>query len=76
MSGKAIIEILGALANVVIVLIVAPFFEGVLRKLTARIQSRQGPPLWQPYYDLLKISNRANRRPCNGSRCTCRSRRP
>jgi formate hydrogenlyase subunit 4 len=48
MSGKAIIEILGALANVVIVLIVAPFFEGVLRKLTARIQSRQGPPLWQP----------------------------
>ena len=30
-------------------------FEGVLRKVTARIQSRQGPPLWQPYYDLLKL---------------------
>lgn len=47
--------ILGALANVAIVLLVAPFFQGVLRKITAVIQSRQGPPLWQPYYDLLKL---------------------
>ena len=28
---------------------------GVLRKVTARVQSRQGPPLWQPYFDLLKL---------------------
>jgi formate hydrogenlyase subunit 4 len=27
----------------------------VLRKVTARIQSRQGPPLPQPYFDLLKL---------------------
>jgi formate hydrogenlyase subunit 4 len=27
----------------------------VLRKVTARIQSRQGPPLGQPYFDLLKL---------------------
>ena len=27
----------------------------MLRKITARIQSRQGPPLWQPYFDLLKL---------------------
>ncbi len=47
--------ILGALANVAVVLLVAPFFEGVLRKVTARIQSRQGPPLRQPYFDLLKL---------------------
>ena len=33
--------ILGGLANVVVVLLVAPFFQGVLRKVTARIQSRQ-----------------------------------
>jgi formate hydrogenlyase subunit 4 len=26
-----------------------------LRKVTARIQSRQGPPIWQPYYDLFKL---------------------
>jgi formate hydrogenlyase subunit 4 len=47
--------ILGCLLNVATVLVVAPFCEGVLRKVTARIQSRQGPPIWQPYFDLLKL---------------------
>ncbi|MBZ5573556.1 MAG: NADH-quinone oxidoreductase subunit H [Acidobacteriia bacterium] len=47
--------ILGGLANVGLVLLVAPFAQGVLRKVTARIQSRQGPPLLQPYFDLLKL---------------------
>ena len=47
--------ILGGLGNVALVLLVAPFFQGVLRKITALIQSRQGPPLWQPYFDLLKL---------------------
>ncbi|MBZ5596716.1 MAG: NADH-quinone oxidoreductase subunit H [Acidobacteriia bacterium] len=41
--------------NVGLVLLVAPFFQGVLRKVTARIQSRQGPPIPQPYFDLLKL---------------------
>jgi formate hydrogenlyase subunit 4 len=47
--------ILGSLANIAAVLAVAPLGEGVLRKLTARLQSRQGPPLFQPYFDLLKL---------------------
>jgi formate hydrogenlyase subunit 4 len=38
-----------------LLLIAAPFFEGIIRKITAWIQSRRGPPLWQPYYDLLKL---------------------
>ncbi|MCL5098580.1 MAG: NADH-quinone oxidoreductase subunit H [Candidatus Omnitrophica bacterium] len=45
----------GGLLNVLILLVTAPFFEGVLRKITAMIQSRQGPPLLQPYFDLLKL---------------------
>jgi formate hydrogenlyase subunit 4 len=45
----------GALANVALVLLAAPFFQGVLRKVTALVQSRKGPPLWQPYFDLLKL---------------------
>ncbi len=52
---KTLLPILGGLANVAIVLVIAPFFQGVLRKVTARIQSRQGPPIWQAYYDLLKL---------------------
>jgi formate hydrogenlyase subunit 4 len=43
------------LFNVLLFLLAAPFFEGVIRKITAKIQSRQGPPLVQPYYDLLKL---------------------
>lgn len=47
--------ILGGAMNVALVLLLAPLLQGVLRKLTARIQSRQGPPLLQPYFDLLKL---------------------
>lgn len=47
--------ILGGALNVALVLLLAPLLEGVARKLTARIQSRQGPPLLQPYFDLLKL---------------------
>jgi formate hydrogenlyase subunit 4 len=47
--------IAGSVANVVMVLLAAPLLEGIIRKVTARIQSRQGPPLLQPYYDLLKL---------------------
>ena len=47
--------IAGGLLNTVLVLLLAPLFQGVMRRVTARIQSRQGPPLLQPYYDLLKL---------------------
>ncbi|HXY02341.1 MAG TPA: complex I subunit 1 family protein [Terriglobales bacterium] len=46
---------LAVLANIAMVLIVAPLAQGILRKITARIQSRQGPPVLQPYFDLLKL---------------------
>src|SRR5271166_1334663 len=47
--------IASGLLNVGVVLLVAPLAQGILRKITARIQSRQGPPLLQPYFDLLKL---------------------
>jgi len=43
------------IANVALALGLAPLFEGIVRKVTARIQSRQGPPLLQPYFDLFKL---------------------
>jgi len=55
MDTNLLYLILGGLANVVVVLLVAPFFQGLLRKITARIQSRQGPPIWQAYYDVFKL---------------------
>ncbi|HOY57368.1 MAG TPA: NADH-quinone oxidoreductase subunit H, partial [Verrucomicrobiota bacterium] len=50
-----LLTILGCVANAGLVLVLAPLGEGVLRKVTARLQSRQGPPLLQPYFDLLKL---------------------
>lgn len=41
--------------NLFIVLGLSPLFEGVARKLRALVHSRIGPPLIQPYYDLLKL---------------------
>jgi formate hydrogenlyase subunit 4 len=55
MDRRVILMIAGGVLNVGLVLLVAPFFQGVLRKITARIQSRQGPPIRQPYFDLLKL---------------------
>jgi formate hydrogenlyase subunit 4 len=47
--------IIYGIINVALVLLLAPLFEGILRKVTAQIQSRKGPPVLQPYYDLLKL---------------------
>jgi formate hydrogenlyase subunit 4 len=55
MEQPMIRTMLAIMANVGMVLLVAPFCQGVLRKVTAVIQSGQGPPIWQPYYDLLKL---------------------
>ena len=46
---------MGGLANIVMALLAAPLCQGLMRKVTALIQSRKGPPIWQPYYDLLKL---------------------
>jgi formate hydrogenlyase subunit 4 len=43
------------LLNAGIALLLAPLYEGVMRKLRAVLQSRAGPPLHQPYIDLLKL---------------------
>ena len=46
--------------NVLVFLLCAPLFEGLVRKITAKVQSRQGPPIVQPYYDVLKLLGKEN----------------
>jgi len=48
-------SIVAVFVNVLLFLLLAPLFEGVMRRITARVQSRQGPPIVQPYYDLFKL---------------------
>jgi len=50
--------------RLIIYLIAAPFVGGVLagwdRRITARMQSRQGPPIFQPFYDVVKLWHKEN----------------
>jgi formate hydrogenlyase subunit 4 len=42
-------------AQMLLVLLLAPLLTGVIRKVRARILSRRGPPLLQPYRDLTRL---------------------
>lgn len=42
-------------AQMLLVLLLAPLLTGFIRKLKARLMRRQGPPLVQPYRDLLRL---------------------
>jgi len=46
---------LSQLAQLVLVLAIAPLVTGVTRKFRARLLRRRGPDLWQPYRDLLRL---------------------
>lgn len=54
MSPSIKLLVLG-LIHLGLVLLLAPLFEGIIRKITALVQSRKGPPLFQPYYDVMKL---------------------
>lgn len=43
------------LAQALVLMILAPLVDGWTRRVTARVQARQGPPLAQGYWDLLKL---------------------
>ena len=45
-------------AEMVLVLALAPLLTGFVRKVKARLNRRQGPPLLQPYRDLMKLLNK------------------
>ncbi len=47
--------ILLGVVNLLIVLLLSPLYEGVLRKVKAIVHSRTGPPVYQPYLDILKL---------------------
>ncbi len=44
-----------AAINIAIALLLAPLFDGVMRKLKAVVHSRKGPPITQPYRDIFKL---------------------
>lgn len=53
--------------NVTLALLLAPLYEGLMRKLKAAIHSRTGPPVTQPYLDLFKLMGKEDLRTAGGS---------
>jgi formate hydrogenlyase subunit 4 len=48
-------EIVLELAQLLLVVLLAPLFTGYVRKVKARLLRRRGPPLLQPYLDLARL---------------------
>ena len=42
-------------AQMMLVLALAPLLTGFVRKVKARLMRRRGPPLWQPYRELVRL---------------------
>ena len=47
--------ILSIVAYIVFAPILGGLTSGIDRKITARMQGRQGPPVLQPFYDVIKL---------------------
>lgn len=47
--------ILASLLAIIVVPFIGGLLRGVDRKLTARMQGRRGPPIQQPFYDVVKL---------------------
>ena len=52
------------IVTVILFIVLAPLVGGLLswvdRKVTARMQGRVGPPVWQPFYDVFKLLEKEN----------------
>ncbi len=47
-----------AIAQTLCVVLFAPFMAGWVKWVKCKLQNRQGPPPWQPYRDLLRLSRK------------------
>ncbi|MGA3325214.1 MAG: NADH-quinone oxidoreductase subunit H [Terriglobia bacterium] len=54
------------LLNVAAALFLSPLAEGLMRKIRATIHSRMGPPITQPYWDILKLLGKEDIRSTGG----------
>ncbi len=50
-----LVSILKLFLQIIITILIAPFFTGVIRKMKAKVQHRVGASVFQPYNDLLKL---------------------
>ncbi len=53
-------EVIFIFLKILMAAIFGLFFMGIMRKLAARLQQRVGPPIWQPFLDLIKLLSKEN----------------
>jgi NADH-quinone oxidoreductase subunit H len=57
--NEIIIKIGGAFLTAILAFTVGMFYAGLRRKITARVQNRVGPPIYQNFLDLLKLQSKS-----------------
>ena len=67
MTAWLIKSFLLCLLNVAAALLLSPLCEGIMRKIRAAIHSRMGPPITQPYWDILKLLGKEDVRSTGGA---------
>jgi formate hydrogenlyase subunit 4 len=50
-----ILDLVSAISQMLLVLLLAPLLTGIVRKVKARLMRRKGPPLMQPYRNLIRL---------------------
>ena len=48
-------DLIGVFLQTALLLVLAPLVSGLVRNWKAKLQNRRGPPVWQPYFDILKF---------------------
>lgn len=61
------INVLLAVVQCVALVLLAPLFSGIVRSLTAKLQTRRGPSILQDYYDIAKLVRRQDLRTENST---------
>lgn len=64
-EGNVVIASILAIVSILLALLLAPLLEGTVRKLRAIVHSRKGPPVIQPYLDILKLLGKEDLRVTN-----------
>ena len=49
------LDLIAILLQTLLLLLLAPLVSGCIKSWKARLQNRRGPPIWQPYFDIVKF---------------------
>jgi formate hydrogenlyase subunit 4 len=49
------LNVIAIVLQTLLLLLLAPLVSGCIKTWKARLQNRRGPPVWQPYFDLMKF---------------------